>query len=435
MFAIPLAWLQLKREKVRLLVALAGISFAVILMFIQLGFQDALFASAIRFHENLKGDIFLISPQSTALISMRSFSQRRLLQAFAMDGVENVSPVYISFSIWKNPFWEGPPTSQTRSILVAGIDPADDVFLLPEIANNRDKIQLENVVLFDADSRAEFGPIPAKFTEFQQKRQQGESCTYQSWVNGRLQEQQAVNCEITTEADRRRVKVGGLFRLGASFGADGNIVTSDLNFLRIFDGRQKGLIDIGIVQLKPGTSVDQVLERIKQTFPGDVQTDPKKTAQEAKQDFVVGDVRVLSRQAFIDLEKNYWRDSTAIGFIFTLGTALGFIVGIVIVYQILYTDVSDHLAEYATLKAMGYKNTYLLSVVFQEALILSVMGYIPGYILCIGLYNLTKTATSLPIAMTLERAILVLCLSVVMCMVSGAVAVRKVQSADPADIF
>ncbi|HTL90504.1 MAG TPA: FtsX-like permease family protein, partial [Leptolyngbya sp.] len=124
-----------------------------------------------------------------------------------------------------------------------------------------------------------------------------------------------------------------------------------------------------------------------------------------------------------------------IGFIFTLGAAIGFVVGTVIVYQILYTDVADHLAEYATLKAMGYKNRYLLSVVFQEALILSVMGYIPGYILCIGLYHLTRNATSLPLAMTLSRGIIVLCLTVLMCVISGAIAVRKVQQADPADIF
>lgn len=134
---------------------------------------------------------------------------------------------------------------------------------------------------------------------------------------------------------------------------------------------------------------------------------------------MVGDVRVLSRAAFIDTERKYWETGTGIGFIFGLGTVIGFIVGIVIVYQILYTDVADHLAEYATLKAMGYKNRYLLSVVFQEALMLSVMGYIPGYLLSNGMYGITKGATALPISMTLSRAITVLILTIIMCMVSG----------------
>lgn len=411
MFSIPLAWLQLKREKVRLLVALAGIGFAVILMFLQLGFQEALFDSAITMHRNINGDIFLISPQSTSLISMKSFPERRLYQSLGFAGVKSISPIYFGFGIWKNPFWQGPPAPQTRSILVIGTNPGDDIFGVPGVSENRSKIQLSDVVLFDSASRPEFGPIPEKFKALSPS-----------------------DPAIRTEVESRRVEVGGLFRMGASFGADGNLITSDLNFRRIFPNRDPALIDIGVIKLEPGANLDATLERFK-NLPGERRVDPEKEPEETKEDFVVGDVRVMSKAAFVAFEQNYWKESTAIGFIFTLGAAIGFVVGTVIVYQILYTDVADHLAEYATLKAMGYKNRYLLSVVFQEALILSVMGYIPGYILCIGLYNLTRNATSLPLAMTLTRGIIVLCLTILMCAISGAIAVRKVQQADPADIF
>lgn len=386
MFAIPLAWLQLKRERIRLLIALAGIGFAVILMFIQLGFRDALFDSAVRLHQSFKGDIFLVSPQSTALIAMKSFSQRRLYQALGVDGVQAISPIYLDFALWKNP-----DSRQTRGILVVGFNPADLVFDLPGVVQNLDRIRIPDVVLFDEASRAEFGPIPDKFNG-------GEP--------------------VITEVGGRRITVGGLFNMGASFGADGNLITSDLNFLRLFDRRKKGLIDVGVIQLEPGADAQRVITQLR----ADLQD---KSA----------DVRVYTKAEFVEAEQNYWRSSTAIGFIFSLGTAIGFVVGTVIVYQILYTDVTDHLAEYATLKAMGYRNGYLLSVVFQEALILSVLGYIPGFFLCLGLYNLTRNATSLPIAMTLDRSILVFCLAVTMCVISGAVAVRKVQDADPADIF
>ncbi|HEY9910248.1 MAG TPA: ABC transporter permease DevC [Thermosynechococcaceae cyanobacterium] len=386
MFAIPLAWLQLKREKVRLLIALAGIGFAVILMFIQLGFRDALFDSAIRMHQNLQGDVFLVSPQSTALIAMRSFSQRRLYQALGYEGVESVSAVYLDFGLWKNP-----DNRRTRGILVIGFDPKEPIFSLPGVVQGLDKIQLPDTVLFDEDSREEFGPVGKKFEA------------------GEL---------VQTEVAGRRITVAGLFKMGASFGADGNIVTSDLNFFRIFDRRKAGLIDVGLIRLKPGTDVQSVMNLLR------------KDIQEPN-----SDVKVMSKQEFIEFEQNYWKSSTAIGFIFTLGAAIGFVVGTVIVYQILYTDVTDHLAEYATLKAMGYRNSYLLSVVFQEALILSIMGYVPGFLLALGLYNLTLKATSLPIAMTTDRAITVLCLAIVMCTISGAIAVRKVQDADPADIF
>jgi putative ABC transport system permease protein len=385
MFAIPLAWLQLKRERIRLLVALAGISFAVILMFIQLGFRDALFDSAVVFHKSLQGEIFLVSPQSNALIAMQQFSERRLYQALGFEGVESVSPVYLDFALWKNP-----ANRSTRSIMVIGFNPDEPVFN-PDIVADTAPIRTPDVVLFDQASRPEFGPIAEMFNQGQ---------------------------EVKTEVLGRQIKVEGLVKLGASFGADGNILTSDLNFLRLFDRRQKGLVDVGVVKLKPGADPEKVLKEMQANL----------------QD-VTQDVKVLSRQGFIDFELNYWKSSTAIGFIFTLGTALGFVVGTVIVYQILYTDVSDHLAEYATLKAMGYTNFYLLQVVFQEALILSVLGFIPGFLLCTLLYKLTRDATSLPVVMTTERALMVFGLTVVMCVISGAIAVRKVQDADPADIF
>ena len=130
-----------------------------------------------------------------------------------------------------------------------------------------------------------------------------------------------------------------------------------------------------------------------------------------------------------------WQNSTSIGFIFTLGTVMGFIVGIVIVYQILYTDVADHLSEYATLKAMGYTNFYLLTVVFQEAVILAVVGFFPGMAAAVGLYTMTRNATSLPLFMTVVRAATVLALTMIMCTISGAIAVRKLSAADPADMF
>jgi putative ABC transport system permease protein len=412
MFAIPLAWLQLKRERMRLLIALAGIGFAVILMFLQLGFQDALFDSAITLHASFKGDIFLVSPQSTSLISMRSFSDRRLYQALGFKDVESITPIYVGFGNWKNPFWTGLPQPQTRQIMVLGIVPGDDVFDLPEVAKNTDQLRLADVVIFDRASRAEFGPIA---TQFDLLNPQGKA--------------------ITTEVDSRRVTVGGLFTLGASFGADGNLITSDLNFLRIFPRREKGRIDVGMIKLKPGANLAQTLEQLKRGLPGELRTNPKLDPKATKEDFMIGDVRVLSKQAFMALERNYWAESTAIGFIFTLGAAIGFVVGTVIVYQILYTDVTDHLAEYATLKAMGYRGRYLSSVVFQEAVILSVLGYIPGFLLSNGLYGLTRNATALPIAMTLHRAVVVLFLAMVMCLVSGLIAVRKVQDADPADIF
>jgi putative ABC transport system permease protein len=380
---IPLAWLQLSHEKIRLLVAIAGISFADILMFMQLGFRDALFDSAVKFHTNVSGDVFLVGPQSTALIAMKSFPRRRLYQALAFNGVESVTPIYLGFEIWKNPV-----EKNTRQIMVIGFNPADkQLFKLPGVAENIDKMRLPDTFLFDDKSRTQFGPIGKLFADGKR---------------------------VQTEVGGRKIDVGGIFSLGASFGADGNIMTSDTNFVRLFD-RDTGLIDVGVIKLKPGTNVPATIAAMKAYYPKDV--------------------KVFSKEEFIDFEKSYWQTGTSIGFIFTLGTIMGFIVGIVIVYQILYTDVADHLSEYATLKAMGYTDFYLLTVVFQEALILSIVGFFPGMLAAVGLYTMTRNATNLPLLMTVARATTVLLLTMIMCTISGAIAVRKLRAADPADMF
>lgn len=380
---IPLAWLQLKRERTRLAVALAGIAFADVLMFMQLGFQDSLYFSNVRLHSSLRADIVIINNQSNALLTMKSFSERRLHRALDLPAVQSVNSIYIDYTTWKNPV-----TGRPRNILVIGMNPEYNPLDLPGVRENLDKIKLPDVVLYDRSSRKEYGPIVTWF-------EQGKS--------------------VVTEVRRRRIRVGGLFTLGTSFGADGNLITSDLNLLRIFPHRQLGLIDIGLVRLKPGADATVVADNLR--------------------NYLSKDVKVFTKQEFIDFERNYWASSTAIGFIFTLGTIMGFIVGTVIVYQILYTEVADHLAEYATLKAIGYTHNYLLVVILQEACLLAGLGYLPGLAVTLFLYNQAQKATLLPIFMSLDRVVLVLILTIVMCFISGIIAVRKLRSADPADIF
>ncbi|AFZ54388.1 ABC transporter permease DevC [Cyanobacterium aponinum] len=380
----PLAWLQLSKEKIRLLIAIAGISFADILMFMQLGFKTALLNSAVRIHENIKGDIFLISPQSDALIGMKSFSSRRLYEALAVKEVESINPLYIGFTTWKNPL-----NQKTRQIMIMGFNPKEPIFNLSGVQKNLDKLKQPDQVLFDTDSRPEFGPIPELF-------QEGKT--------------------VKTEISNRQIEVAGLFTIGATFGADGNIITSDLNFLRIFAQRDKGLIDVGVINLEEDANTEAVIKTLKNKLSS-------------------GDVLVLSRDEFVNYERSYWENTTAVGFVFTLGTVMGLIVGTVIVYQILYTDVADHLPEYATLKAMGYTNNYLLVLVFQQAIILACIGFLPGLGFSAFLYSVTAKATGLPIFLSKSLIISVFLLTLFMCGFSGAIAVNKLKSADPADIF
>ena len=380
---IPVAWLQLGREPLRLLIGVAGVAFAVILVFMQLGFRNAMYESATRYHRSLDYDLVLLSPKTPFIGIPEGFTRRRLYQALGADGVSSVSGVYIQQAFWKNPWARG-----VRNIVVVGIDPTRRAFLLPAVERQLAEIRLPDVVLFDARSRPEFGPVA---------------------------EQLARGRTVSAEVNDRRLAVRGRFELGTSFGIDGTLVTSELNFRRIFPDRVAGAIDLGLVQLAPGAELHEVRARLEQALEDDV--------------------LVLTRADFIDREVRYWGSTTPIGFVFGFGATMGLIVGAVIVYQILFADVSQHLREYATLKAMGYSNRFLSGVVLQEAAILSVLGYVPGLAITLGLYRVTADATRLPLELDVGRALVVLALTLAMCGGAALMALRKVRSADPAEVF
>ncbi|MCP9902967.1 FtsX-like permease family protein [Cyanobium sp. BA5m-21] len=380
---IPLAWLLLTRQPVRLAVALAGIAFAGILMFMQLGFRDGLFDASVTIHRLFDTDLVLISPRSSSSVSMAGFPRRRLVQAMADPDVEGITPVHWNLLLWRNP-----DTKATRSILTLGFEPADPLFTDPSLAPKAKLLQDRGRVLFDELSRPEFGPVA-------------------EWFRG--------GRTVESEINGKKVRVAGLVGLGTSFGADGNLLTSQETYLQLLPNTPPGSIEVGLIRLRAGADADEVVERLKRDLPDDV--------------------NVLTKTGFIAFEQNYWRSSTSIGFIFTLGAAMGFVVGCVIVYQILYSDVSDHLPEYATLMAMGYRLPTLLGVVAREGMLLAVFGYLPAYAAGQGLYLLVRNATQLPVSMNLTRALTVFIMILVMCMGSATLAMRRLGDADPAEIF
>ncbi len=380
----PIAWFQMTRERTRLLVAVAGISFADVLMFTQLGFKDALYDASVRPHYALQSDLFMINQQFEAFFAFKSFNREQLYQAAAVDGVESVNALYISKALWRNPV-----TRVDRPLLIFGFDPGKPAFNLPEVNQNLDQIKQLNHVLFDQNSRPEFGEI------------------------GDLIQQRGV---VETEMNNQvLVKATGLFRLGVSFVADGNVIASDSTFLQLFPNRSPQQIDMGLIRLRPGANREQVRASLAAHLPPDV----------------LG----LTLEDITTREKDYWANITPIGFIFGLGSIVGFIVGTIIVYQILYADVSDHLPEYATLKAMGYSDRYLIMVLIQESFVLAICGFIPGFGFSCGLYYIANMATRLPIGMATARAVMIFVLTLIMCVGSGGIALRKLQSADPAEIF
>ncbi|MEL6384221.1 MAG: ABC transporter permease DevC [Cyanobacteria bacterium J06626_18] len=379
----PLGLLQLKHDPMRLLTAIAGITFADVLIFMQLGFADALYTTNTQYPRSLEADIVLVSTQATNFGRLRSFPRGRLFQAQDVPGVASADALYIGSVDWRNP-----QTRRKTSMMIVGQNPDRPAFNLPDVNQQLETIRLPDHVLFDQASRGNYQEMITQFNA-------GET--------------------VTTEIGLHTVTLAGLFTVGASFADDGALITSDQNFLRLFPRREAGTASLGLIRVDPERDVDQVRAAIAERLPDDVY--------------------VFTHQGYIDFELNEIQSESPIGFVFGLGTSMGFIVGVVIVYQVLSTDVNSHMAEYATFKAMGYRNTYLLGVIFEEALILSLLGFVPGMLISLGAYQLTAAATALPLSMPISRMITVLLLTFVMCGGSGAIATRRLQAADPADIF
>lgn len=379
----PLAWLQLKRKKTRLAVAIAGIAFADILIFFQLGLTDGLFDSVTKPYSALKGDLFLINPLFESLAVVRNFPRQRLYQAVGVAGVQSVNYMYIDQGRWRNP-----QTLNNQVTMVFAVNPSNSAIVLPEVTPKLNQLKLLNRILYDRT-----GP---------------------SSLFGDILEPLNQNGSVPIQFNRVQTQVIGIFTMGASFSANGNIITSHSTFLQLFPGRQASEIDVGILNLKPGVDSKQVQAALRPYLK---------------------DVLVLTREEFIEHEKKYWQVNSPVGVLFGFGAVIGFVVGMVIVYQILYSDVSEHLPEYATLKAIGYSDTYLMSILIQESLIMAVLGFIPSFFVALGLYSILTSVTFIPILMSVNRAVLVLVLTIVMCVGSGSIAMRKLQEADPADIF
>jgi len=379
----PIGWLQLRHKPLRLVVALLGISFAVLLIMMQLGFRSALFEGAVRFHERLNYDIALFSKNSVFIVRPQHFSIRRLYQSLGDEDVVDISPVYIFPAVWKNPW-----TNDRRSLTAIGFNPGDDLIDTVGFDENHDLLRQQDVILFDALSRPEFGPVTDSFRA-------GE--------------------EIVTEINDREVKVVGLYEMGTSFGIDGSFMTSEDNWLRLFPDRPRNQIQLGLIRLREGADHDAVRDRLREYLPKDI--------------------LVMTKADFVQRETDYWNSATPIGYIFAFGAIMGFVVGAIIVYQILFADVSEHLNEYATLRAMGYANRFLSGIVIQQAVILGILGYIPGVIAVHWLYGKAAAATNLPLYITQDRAITVLVMTLAMCAISALLALRKVRRLDPADVF
>ena len=377
---VPLAWLNLVDNKPRLAASLGGIAFAVVLMFVEMGFSNGLYDSETLVIELMNADLFIVNPHKEAVVPKLPFPRSRLVQARAVPGVEATYGVYVDEyrAMWKNA-----RDGKEHPILVFGFDPDEPVFLIPEVLAQSAKLKAQDTVLIDSRSRGFYGDLGAVGP---------------------------------AELSRHAVHVVGNFPLGPDFRVDGIILVSERTFFRCLgDPGDAARVEFGLVRVRPGHRPEAVRDALVRALPDDVS--------------------VLTKGELVARVKDYWANSKPVGAVFGLGTVVGFLIGVTICYQLLYTDIVDHMPQYATLKAMGYGNGYLTGVVLREAVYLAVLGFLPGLLCSVALYAVLEAASGILMRLSVYRVSMVFVLTVLMCAVSGLIAIRKVIDSDPAEVF
>ncbi len=387
----PLVLRNLMHQPLRTGVAILGVAFAVLLIFMQLGFYGSAETAANTLYHALDFDLVLLSNDYLNATRPRSFALPRVYQPLGHRDIESVSPLYIDWQSWR----VQNRSRQRRAILVFAFRLDEPVFRTESVFRSEpcaeclQRLRAPDTVLMDTATRAYFGPR---------------------------------GVGIETEMNRRLVEVVGEFTIGTGYGADGMVLTSERTYEHLTGSLALQRPALGLIRLKPEarSRADEVKRQLSERFYNGRPRD---------------DVRLLTRAEIEEHERDYWLHRTSVGIIFQMGVFVALIVGVIFVYQVIATDIADHFAEYATLKAIGYEQNYLSGVVLRQALLLAVLGYIPAFVAALALYALGRQAAELPLDMTWTRAVGVLALAAAMCSLSGLLALRKVEAADPADLF
>lgn len=381
---LPIGWLQLRHSLPRLLAAVGGVAFACLLVLMQLGFQGALVGSIALPYRAMDAQLIVSSSDMNTLSDANPVARTRLLQALSVPGVQSVTPVHMGRIDWRL------PDGTLRTLDVLAFEPSTTPFRPAAIRRQQGVLAEPDAVLLDARTR-----------------------------NVDTTALRAVTPEspMVLELRGRRIEVAGSFDIGGGFSADGYLLASDQTFLRLFPSRSAGAPNLGLLTLQPGANPAVVAAALRARFGA------------------ADDVKVRTLDEAIRADQRFQTTQRPVGLIFGFGIIIGVLVGIVIVYQVLSSDVADHLREYATLKAVGYPSRFFLGIVFEEAVILGFLGFMPGLLASFGLYIAVAATTGLPLEMTAGRAALVLLGTVLMCAVAGAVATRRLARADPAELF
>jgi len=382
--AVPLAWRNLVANKRRLLRSSAGIAFAALLMMVQLGFEQGFFDASLSLVRALDGDLVVTSAYKYRFGTRDPFPHSVLEPVRSVPGIASAAPIYAD---WQDFFWTSPSDGKPYLIRVLAFDPSGPpVLSIPGLIEQQPLLKNDDAVLIDRRARGFLGM---------------DTNAKESRING------------------QRVAIAGSFSLGPDFMSDGTAIMGERLFAKLLPGNRDDAanlpIEAIIVKVASGSTVAAVRDALVAKLPDTI--------------------GVMTKAEIVEFERKFQAELSSAGPIFWLGAIVGFVVGMLISYQVIYTDLSDQLPQYATLKAIGYKTGYLVRSVLAQAALSGLAGYVPAWLLCLVAYRVIGAFALLPLHMTLRLTVLTLCLTVGMCLIAAVLAVRRVVSADPAEIF
>ena len=357
--------------------AIAGVALTATLVFLQLGLYSSMGISATRLLEILDFDAVLISPSYFYFNDPGELDRSRLAAAAAVDGVRAVVPVSVRFAAWRKP-----STGRRYTILTLGVDPTDSPFALAEITSRLPLLNRRRAALTDLQ-------IGRSFREL------------------------APGGEV--EVGGRRIDVVDGFHAGPGFAAKAVVLVSRATFADLFGARWDHTVSLGLLRLAPGAELADVLARLDEALPADTQA--------------------WSRQKVLAHDRHYYLSIKPIGIMFISGVVIALLVATVVLYQTVSSDIRNHLGEYATLEAMGYAPLRLRVLVVEQGALVALLGFVPAALAAWVLYGKIDQILRLPMPMTWERIAQVLALCLGASLLTSLLAIRRLESADPADLF
>ncbi|MEX0271024.1 FtsX-like permease family protein [Leptolyngbyaceae cyanobacterium UHCC 1019] len=397
----------------RFIVAQAGIMFAVSLVTIQVGILDGFSRSTTRLIEQSNADLWVTSKEMLQLEITLPIPLQRLTQAREVEGVAHAEAIISRNSLWLD------TNEKIVPIRVWGFNPTGRLFGNWAIAQGTsaalkepytfitDRSNLNALNLKKVGETGKIVPLKAKLVGLSEYTQSMASSTsiYASLESANAFTSglgSSLNCTVNSgDIDCKNPLSTTDIPLGEP--------QSQPRRLNLADP-----ITYVLVQAKPGQDLQVLKQRLEAKLPN---------------------TRAYTQEEMALITRSFWRERTGIGFILGLGAAVGVIVGIVVVSQILYSSVSDHLKEFGTLKAMGASDWVIYGVITEQALWMAILGYIPSMALCWGLGAWTVAAKGIVILITPTTAIAVFGLTVFMCVGSALIAIQKVTHVDPAIVF